>query len=43
MRRSSGVLFSRSYTDLLLSSAPEMETGWLEVGLSRRRMESAGN
>lgn len=31
------------YTDLLLSSVPEMELGWLEKVLSTRRMESAGN
>ena len=31
------------YTDLLLSSVPEMELGWLEGVLARRRMESAGN
>ena len=31
------------YTDLLLSSVPEMEIGWLEKTLSRKRMESAGN
>ena len=31
------------YTDLLLSSVPEMETGWLESVLAHRRMESAGN
>ncbi len=31
------------YTDLLLSSVPEMELGWLESTISRRRMESAGH
>ena len=31
------------YTDLLLSSVPEMELGWLERVLDHRRMESAGN
>ena len=31
------------YTDLLLSSVPEMKTGWLEAVLKTRRMESAGN
>jgi len=31
------------YTDLLLSSVPEMEPGWLESVLAHRRMESAGN
>ncbi len=31
------------YTDLLLSSVPEMEIGWLENVLETRRMESAGN
>ncbi len=31
------------YTDLLLSSVPEMEPGWLEGVLAHRRMESAGN
>jgi peptide/nickel transport system ATP-binding protein len=31
------------YTDLLLSSVPEMELGWLENVLSHRKMESAGN
>ena len=31
------------YTDLLLSSVPEMEIGWLERVLEGRRMESAGN
>jgi peptide/nickel transport system ATP-binding protein len=32
-----------AYTDLLLSSAPEMEVGWLEKAIKGRRMESAGN
>jgi peptide/nickel transport system ATP-binding protein len=31
------------YTDLLLSSVPEMKLGWLEEVLENRRMESAGN
>ncbi len=31
------------YTDLLLSSVPEMKLGWLEKALSSRKMESAGN
>ena len=31
------------YTDLLLSSVPEMEIGWLEKVLAHRRMASAGN
>ena len=31
------------YTDLLLSSVPEMEQGWLEQVISHRKMESAGN
>ena len=31
------------YTDLLLSSVPEMRLGWLEAVLTHRRMESAGN
>ena len=31
------------YTDLLLSSAPEMELGWLEKVIQTRKMESAGN
>lgn len=31
------------YTDLLLSSVPEMEIGWLEKAIGSRRMESAGN
>jgi peptide/nickel transport system ATP-binding protein len=31
------------YTDLLLSSVPEMELGWLESVLAHRKMESAGN
>ncbi|MCB1398337.1 MAG: ABC transporter, partial [Rhodobacteraceae bacterium] len=31
------------YTDLLLSSVPEMEIGWLERVLSSRKMASAGN
>ncbi|WP_121064380.1 ABC transporter ATP-binding protein [Chachezhania antarctica] len=32
-----------AYTDLLLSSVPEMELGWLEDVIEHRRMESAGN
>jgi peptide/nickel transport system ATP-binding protein len=31
------------YTDLLLSSVPEMRPGWLEGVIEGRRMESAGN
>ncbi len=31
------------YTDLLLSSVPEMELGWLEDVISRRKMAAAGN
>ena len=31
------------YTDLLLSSVPEMRIGWLEETIENRRMESAGN
>ncbi|MEO0829575.1 MAG: ATP-binding cassette domain-containing protein, partial [Pseudomonadota bacterium] len=31
------------YTDLLLSSVPEMELGWLENVMANRKMESAGN
>ncbi len=31
------------YTDLLLSSVPEMEMGWLEGVLAHRKMVSAGN
>ena len=31
------------YTDLLLSSVPEMKLGWLEQVLATRRMHSAGN
>ena len=31
------------YTDLLLSSVPEMEPGWLEQVIAHRKMESAGN
>jgi peptide/nickel transport system ATP-binding protein len=32
-----------AYTDLLLSSVPEMRVGWLEEVIAHRRMESAGN
>jgi peptide/nickel transport system ATP-binding protein len=32
-----------AYTDLLLSSVPEMQLGWLEQAIRHRRMESAGN
>jgi len=32
-----------AYTDLLLSSVPEMKLGWLEDVIEHRRMESAGN
>ena len=31
------------YTDLLLSSVPEMKLGWLEEVLQSRKMESGGN
>ncbi len=31
------------YTDLLLSSVPEMKVGWLEEAIQGRRMQSAGN
>ncbi|MGJ8546891.1 MAG: ABC transporter ATP-binding protein [Sulfitobacter sp.] len=31
------------YTDLLLSSVPEMKLGWLEEVLATRKMQSAGN
>ncbi|MFA9230623.1 MAG: ABC transporter ATP-binding protein [Microgenomates group bacterium] len=31
------------YTDLLLSSVPEMKLGWLEQVIKSRKMESAGN
>ncbi len=31
------------YTDLLLSSVPEMKLGWLEGVLAHRKMDSAGN
>ncbi|ESY29623.1 ABC transporter ATP-binding protein [Mesorhizobium sp. C386A] len=31
------------YTDLLLSSVPEMELGWLEKAIVGRKMASAGN
>ena len=31
------------YTDLLLSSVPEMQPGWLEAVVRTRKMESAGN
>lgn len=31
------------YTELLLSSVPEMEVGWLDRAISSRRMQSAGN
>ena len=31
------------YTDLLLSSVPEMHLGWLEKTLAHRKMEAAGN
>jgi len=32
-----------AYTDLLLSSVPEMEIGWLEKAIKGRRMEAGGN
>jgi peptide/nickel transport system ATP-binding protein len=31
------------YTDLLLASVPEMELGWLEKAIRRKRMQGAGN
>jgi peptide/nickel transport system ATP-binding protein len=31
------------YTDLLLSSVPELREGWLEEVIAQRKMESAGN
>ncbi len=31
------------YTDLLLSSVPQMELGWLEKAIAGRRMAAAGN
>jgi peptide/nickel transport system ATP-binding protein len=31
------------YTDLLLSSVPDMKIGWLEEVIATRKMESAGN
>jgi peptide/nickel transport system ATP-binding protein len=31
------------YTDLLLASVPEMEQGWLETAIARRRMQGAGH
>jgi len=31
------------YTDMLLSSVPEMRLGWLEDVIAERKMESAGN
>lgn len=31
------------YTDLLLSSVPEMKLGWLEEVIAHRKMEGAGN
>lgn len=31
------------YTDLLLSSVPEMKLGWLEKTIANRKMEAAGN
>jgi peptide/nickel transport system ATP-binding protein len=31
------------YTDLLLSSVPEMKLGWLERTIANRKMEAAGN
>jgi peptide/nickel transport system ATP-binding protein len=31
------------YTDLLLSSVPEMKLGWLEEVIAHRKMESAGH
>ena len=31
------------YTDLLLSSVPEMKLGWLERTIAKRKMAAAGN
>ena len=31
------------YTDLLLSSVPEMQIGWLDKVVKQRKMESAGH
>jgi len=31
------------YTDLLLSSVPEMQLGWLERTIATRKMDAAGN
>jgi peptide/nickel transport system ATP-binding protein len=31
------------YTELLLSSVPEMKLGWLEKTIATRKMEAAGN
>ena len=31
------------YTELLLSSVPEMKLGWLEAVIANRKMESADN
>lgn len=32
-----------AYTDLLLSSVPEMKVGWLETAIENRRMDAGGN
>ncbi len=32
-----------AYTDLLLSSVPEMKVGWLETAIENRPMDAAGN
>jgi peptide/nickel transport system ATP-binding protein len=32
-----------AYTDLLLSSVPEMKVGWLEKAIESRRMDAGGN
>lgn len=32
-----------AYADLLMSSVPEMEPGWLETAVAGRKMASAGN
>jgi peptide/nickel transport system ATP-binding protein len=32
-----------AYTELLLSSVPEMELSWLEKAIAGRRMAAAGN
>ena len=32
-----------AYTEMLLTSVPEMHVGWLEEAISRTRMKAAGN